>query len=337
VIGVALSGGVDSALAAALLLESGEEVVGLHMDLGLGSGGSASAREVARHLGIGLELVDLRQTFQMEVTEPFLDLYGRGLTPNPCAICNREVKFKGLLAAAGRMGAEVLATGHYARLDLGISPPALLRGLAGAKEQSYFLARLKPQWLSRLRFPLGSLTKDQVRKMAESRGLPSAARKESQEACFLEGRGYRDFYQARRAVHPGQIVDPEGRVIGRHRGLFNYTVGQRRGLGLPAKRPYYVLALDGISNRLVVGPKEALFRAEALVRAVSWLVEPGDLPRGGVAVQLRYRARPVPAELSLERDRLVRVRFQEPQGAVAPGQLAAFYSGERVLGGGWLG
>ena len=333
-----MSGGVDSAVAAALVLESGEEVVGLHMDLGLEAGGGlASAGKVARHLGIELRTVDLRETFRLEVVEPFVDIYGRGMTPNPCAICNREVKFKELLAKAESLGARALATAHYARLDLDLSPPALLRGLAGDKEQSYFLARLKSEWLPRLRFPLGGLTKDRVRRMARARGLPPAARKGSQEACFLEGRGYREFFESERESRPGQIVDQEGRVIGRHQGLFAYTVGQRRGLGLPAKRPFYVLALDGINNRLMVGPQEALFKEKALVRAVSWLVGPQDLPRKGVEVQVRYRARPVPAELRLLRNNLVRVRFREPQRAVAPGQLAAFYSGERVLGGGWLG
>ena len=334
---VALSGGVDSSLAAALLLEEGHQVLGLHMDLGLEPNPSlGAARAAAEHLGLDLEVIDLREAFEREVREPFLDLYQQGLTPNPCAICNREVKFKELLAAALERGAQGLATGHYARVGLIDGVPALLRGAAGAKEQSYFLARLRPEWLERIRFPLGDLTKEQVRGLARERGLPSAGRAESQEACFLAGQNYREYYSARLPVRPGPVVDPEGRVIGRHQGLYSYTVGQRRGLGIPAKRPYYVLALDGVNNTLVVGPREALFKTEALVRAATWLVEPGRYLDREVLVQVRYRARPLPARLEPGPRATLRIRFQEPQRAVAPGQLAAFYHGDRVLGGGWL-
>lgn len=334
---MALSGGVDSSLAAALLLERGHKVLGLHMDLGIEPNPSlGAARSVARHLGVELLVVDLREAFEREVREPFLDLYQQGLTPNPCAICNREVKFKELLTVALDHGAQGLATGHYARIERIDGTPALLRGLAGAKEQSYFLARLRPEWLGRILFPLGGLTKDRVREMAQERGLPSAQRSESQEACFLAGQDYREYYEARMESRPGPVADLEGRVIGRHRGLHSYTVGQRRGLGIPAKRPYYVLALDGVNNTLVVGPREALYKTEALVRAVTWLVEPRDRLEREVEVQVRYRARPLAAGLVQGPGRTVRVRFREPQRAVAPGQLAAFYLGERVLGGGWL-
>ncbi len=336
-IAVALSGGVDSSLAAALLLEQGHRVLGLHMDLGGEAGPSLeAARTAAEHLGVELIVVDVGEVFAREVREPFLDLYQRGLTPNPCAICNREVKFKELLAAAREHGAKGLATGHYARLDHSLNPPALLRGAAKAKEQSYFLARLRPEWLGRLCFPLGSLTKEQVRKMALERGLPSARRAESQEACFLAGMDYREYYESRMPVRPGPVADRSGRIIGRHRGLYSYTVGQRRGLGIPAKKPYYVLALDGVNNTLVVGPREELFKTEAFVRAATWLVEPKDYLDREVLVQVRYRARPVAAELELEKEASVKIRFKEPQRAVAPGQLAAFYHEDRVLGGGWL-
>ena len=334
---VALSGGVDSSLAAALLLESGCRVVGLHMDLvpEIGDSGRA-ARTAADHLGIRLITLDLKEIFDREVREPFLDMYQRGLTPNPCAMCNREVKFKELLARAGELGAQSLATGHYAQVDRSFDLPALMRGVSPGKEQSYFLARLKPEWLNRIYFPLGGLTKEEVREMALQRGLPSAGRAESQEACFLAGQDYREFFESRMPVSPGPVIDPEGRVIGRHRGLFAYTVGQRRGLGIPAKRPYYVLALDGVRNTLVVGPEEALYKSEALVRAVSWLVDPEEYRDRQILLQVRYRARPLPVDLELGRNSAVRVRFREPQRAVAPGQLAAFYCGERVLGGGWL-
>ncbi|MBW1712851.1 MAG: tRNA 2-thiouridine(34) synthase MnmA [Deltaproteobacteria bacterium] len=338
-IALALSGGVDSSLAGALLLESGRRVVGLHMDLGLAHG-RAQAQAAADHLAISLEIVDLKEAVRQEVVEPFLDLYDQGLTPNPCVICNRRVKFKELLSRARALGAEGLATGHFARLDQTSCPPALLRGLEPGKEQSYFLARLDPSWLPRLHFPLGRLTKAQVRRLAVERGLPAVNRPESQEVCFLAGQNYRDFFKSRRQARPGPMVDQSGRVVGRHQGLFAYTVGQRRGLNLPAARPYYVLDLDGPGNRLVVGPEEALFRDQALVEDCSWLIDPQQFWPAGqakeVEVQVRYRAQPLPARLEIGPKGRVRVIFSRPQRAVAPGQLAAFYQGNRVLGGGWL-
>jgi len=338
-IAVALSGGIDSALAAALLKEEGEEVVGLFMDLGLGQEGALnSAERVAEHLRIELKVLDLAAVFWQRVVEPFLDAYAQGLTPNPCARCNQQVKFRELLNKAKKIGAEGLATGHYCRLATGPQGPELLRGVEESKEQSYFLARLQRNWLDRIRFPLGRLTKDQARQLAAERGLPSAGRAESQEICFLGGEDYRAFFLAHRRPQPGQVVDLTGRVVGQHQGLFAYTVGQRRGLGLCAPEPTYVIAADSVANRLVVGPAQALLAERAEVVEPSWLVGPKELDEaaGEFLVQLRYRARPATARFELEGEGRVSLLFAEPQRAVAPGQLAAFYQGDRLLGGGWL-
>ena len=338
-IAVALSGGVDSALAAALLKEKGEEVVGLFMDLGLGQAGAHdSARKVAEHLKIKLVAVDLAAVFRQRVIEPFLDTYAQGQTPNPCARCNETVKFRELLGKAKELGAEGLATGHYCRLAAGRQGPELLRGVEEGKEQSYFLARLERSWLDRIHFPLGRLTKDQTRRLAAERGLPSAGRAESQEICFLGGEDYRAFFLAHRRPAPGQVVDLCDRVVGRHQGLFAYTVGQRKGLGLCAPVPTYVVAVDKAANRLIVGPAQALLAERAEVVESSWLAEPDELDQaaGEVLVQFRYRARPATARLELKGERRVCLFFDEPQRAVAPGQLAAFYQGDRLLGGGWL-
>ncbi|MBW2617572.1 MAG: tRNA 2-thiouridine(34) synthase MnmA [Deltaproteobacteria bacterium] len=338
-IAVALSGGIDSALAAALLKEEGEEVVGLFMDLGLVQAGAhASARKVAEHLKIKLVVVDLAATFRQRVIEPFLDTYAQGQTPNPCVRCNEQIKFRELLGKAGELGAERLATGHYCLLAAGRQGPELLRGVEEGKEQSYFLARLERDWLERIRFPLGRLTKDQARRLAAERGLPSAGRAESQEICFLGGEDYRAFFLARRRPTPGQMVDLCGRVVGRHQGLFAYTVGQRKGLGLCAPEPTYVVAADKSANRLIVGPAQALLAERDEVGEPSWLAEPDELDRaaGEVLVQFRYRARPATAKLELKGQGRVCLLFDKPQRAVAPGQLAAFYQGARLLGGGWL-
>ncbi len=336
-IAVALSGGVDSTVAAALLKESGQEVIGLFMDLGLGRPGARqAAAAAAAEVGVPFHVLDLKEIFRRRVVEPFLDAYARGQTPNPCAVCNRAVKFEELLKKGRALGARGLATGHYVRLSLNRGgQPALCRGAERGKEQSYFLARLDRSWLNRLHFPLGGLTKAQVRGLAQERGLQAAARPESQEICFLGGEDYRAFFRRRRQPRPGLIVGLDGRELGRHQGLFNYTVGQRRGLGLPAERPWYVVALDGRANQVIVGPEEALYRRRAQAAGCAWLSSPQDLPKK-VSVQVRYRARPLAAELERLSPQKVNIHFAEPQKAVAPGQLAAFYLDDQLLGGGWL-
>lgn len=338
-IAVALSGGVDSALAAARLLESGERVVGLFMDFGpVFAPALAQARRVSDHLDIELQVIDLADKLARRVIEPFLAAYQSGLTPNPCARCNRRVKFAELLHKAQVLGADRLATGHYARLIHGPGGPELHRGRQPGKEQSYFLARLDYTWLDRLIFPLGELTKAEVRQEATRLGLPAADSPDSQEICFLGGQDYRTHFADRLPGRPGDIRLADGRVIGHHQGLFNHTVGQRRGLGLSWPEALYVLALEPETNSLVVGPEEELFSHRAGAEEINWLApedEVEKIPAEEVLVQVRYRARPVPARLS-PADRGVAIDFDRPVRAVAPGQLAAFYRGERLLGGGWL-
>lgn len=355
----ALSGGVDSATAAALLVEQGHRVVGMTMRLFDASGTSASAggrccgprdiedaRRVCQHLGIPFYVVSFEDAFQRHVVDDFVDAYLAGETPNPCVRCNQHIKFTPLLRRARALGAELLATGHYARLAPGPDGRVrLLRGRDPAKDQSYFLFSMPPEELEAIRFPLGELTKDEVRARARGHGLPNADKADSQEICFVPDGDYAGFVEARALTRelavpgPGDIVDEQGQVIGRHQGVHRYTVGQRRGLGnLPAGRgarePTYVVRIDRDHDRLVVGPRPSAAARTLDVRDVRWLVAP---PREPVraAVQVRHRARPVPAEIHASGAR-ARVRFLDQDVIAAPGQGAVFYDGDVVLGGGWI-
>lgn len=335
-IAVAMSGGVDSTLTARLLLDQGRSVIGLFMDLGLEqSRATDSAVAAAGELGVELKILHLNQSFDQLVVQPFLDEYQAGRTPNPCGRCNRLMKFDQLLAKAAELGCSQLATGHYAALVNGPDGPELRRGRDQAKEQSYFLAWLKADWLGRLVFPLGGLTKAETRARAAEFGLTQADRDDSQEICFLGDRSYRDFFLSRRQARPGYIVDQDNNIIGLHKGLFKYTIGQRRGLGLPAAKPYYVVTLDSEKNRVVVGPRQAAARQRAEAVDCSWLVIPEAAP-DRLEVQVRYRSQPVTAQLTNPGGPSTELLFDAPVWGLAPGQLAAFYQGDRVLGGGWL-
>lgn len=335
-IAVAMSGGVDSTLTARLLLDQGRQVIGLFMDLGLEqSRATEAAVAAAGELGVELKILHLSQPFDRLVVQPFLDEYQAGRTPNPCGRCNRLMKFDQLLTKAAELGCSQLATGHYAALVNGPDGPEFRRGRDSAKEQSYFLAWLKPGWLNRLVFPLGDMTKAETRARAAELGLPQADQNDSQEICFLGDRSYKDFFLSRRRAEPGYIVDQDGNIIGLHKGLFKYTIGQRRGLGLPAARPYYVVALDPVKNRVVVGPRQAAVRQRAEAVDCSWLISPEAAPER-LEVQVRYRSRPVDARLTNPGGSSTDVLFDSPVWGLAPGQLAAFYQGDRVLGGGWL-
>jgi len=338
---VAMSGGVDSTLAAALLLEQGHEVLGCTLRLvdpqpGVEAPDPAAA---AASLGIPFTAWDLREEFERLVVAPFVASYAAGRTPNPCALCNARVKFGLLLEKARAAGADALATGHYAR----ISPapdgePRLARGADRRKDQSYFLFAVDRGALGRLRFPLGGLDKTAVRALARARGLAAAERPESQEICFVPGDEYGAFVARRlppEAQRPGPIVDGAGRTLGEHRGLLHYTVGQRRGLGFAAGRPLYAVALDPSSNTLVVGPDSDVWRRDLLADGVNWLV---DEPAGELRAAVRVRSRhdPAPAVLIPDGNGVWRVRFDEPQRAITPGQAAVFYDGDTVLGGGWI-
>jgi tRNA-specific 2-thiouridylase len=360
-VAVAMSGGVDSSLAAALLVEQGYEVVGLTMQLWprereedvpslrQGSGQAAmrgccgldaidSARRVARHLGIRHYVANLREPFERSVIDPFCDEYAEGRTPNPCIRCNTFVKFGPLLHRAREIGCESLATGHYARVEHDETGGRwkLLRGVDQTKDQSYSLYGLTQDQLAHALFPLGAFTKAETRRRAAALGLPAAERAESQEICFITGEDYRHYLERRRpeVLAPGPIVDTAGREIGRHRGVACYTIGQRQGLGVTAGEPRYVLAIDAAANRLIVGERdEAVFRG-LVMREVNYVSVAG-LPETGVmlAVQIRSTGRPAPCHARREGGALV-VEFAIPERAVAPGQAAVCYDGDAVALGG---
>jgi tRNA-specific 2-thiouridylase len=336
-----MSGGVDSTLAAALLVEQGHEVQGLTLRLAdpPAAGSAPDPAGAAAALGIPFASWDLREEFERLVVAPFCEAYGAGRTPNPCALCNADVKFGLLLGRARESGADALATGHYARVTPGpAGRPRLARGADRRKDQSYFLFALDRAALAFALFPLGGLAKDAVRALARARGLAAAEREESQEICFVPGGDYAGLVARRApagAFAPGPIVDSAGRRLGEHRGLARHTVGQRRGLGLATGRALYVVALDPAANALVVGPDEELWRRDLVADGVHWLVEE---PAGEfrAAVRIRSRHEPSPATIAPEGGGAWRVRFDEPQRAITPGQAAVLYDGDIVLGGGWI-
>jgi len=340
---VAMSGGVDSSVAAALVREAGHEAVGVtlkllpRLDTGFGCCGSprdvADAAAVCGRLGIPHYVVDLNETFEKRVVAPFVEGYRNARTPNPCVECNRHLKFHTLADLAGAWGASAVATGHYARVEAAGGEFRLLKAADGAKDQTYFLYMLGQPELSRALFPLGGLTKPEVRRRARALGLDTAEKPESFEVCFVRG-DYRDFLAGRGVKGaPGDIRDTSGALVGRHQGLERYTPGQRGGLGVALGRPVYVAAIEPESNTLVVGSREEAQASEVRVAGVCWTRQPAfGRP---VEVKVRHRSRPAAAVLEPEGE-AVRVRFTEPQFAPAPGQSAVFYEGDEVLGGGIL-
>ncbi len=347
---VAMSGGVDSSVTAALLAEAGHEVLGITLQLydhGAATGRKGAccagqdihdARAVADRLGIPHYVLDYESRFRDAVMEGFADSYLAGETPLPCVQCNRTVKFRDLLATARDLGADALATGHYVRRLPG---PELHRAADSGKDQSYFLFATTREQLEFLRFPLGGMPKDRVREEAARLALPVAEKPDSQDICFVPNGRYADIVARLRpgALEPGEVVDRDGNVLGRHDGIVNFTVGQRRGLDLgniAGGERLYVLALDPAEHRVVVGPREALGRRRFRVREVNWLGEgeaPGEAQRAGV--RIRSSAAPRPAALHPCGDG-VEILLDEPEYGIAAGQAAVFYEGDRVLGGGWI-
>lgn len=347
----ALSGGVDSAVAAALLVESGYEVVAVSMLLAGATdgrtGGCCSiddfqdARRVAEQLGIPYYVLNLKEAFQSRVVDVFTSEYRRGRTPNPCLVCNRDIKFDLLWQRARELDAAYVATGHYARIDReqDSSGVVLLRGVDADKDQSYFLFTLDQAQLRRTLFPVGHLTKQQVRAKAHQLGLRVAAKPESQDICFVPDGDYARFVEARLQpdqVTPGEIVSQDGRRLGSHAGIHGFTVGQRRGLGLGGlNEPYYVTSINPDSGHVTVGTKAELRVSGLRASDVNWIS--GQRPDGvRVAAKIRYRSRPLPATVISRADRRVEVWFDEAYPAVTPGQAVVFYDGARVLGGGWI-
>ena len=341
-IAVAMSGGVDSSVTAALLKQQGHELIGLTMRLfephtsGPGSA-THDAAAVARQLGIPHHLLDLEPDFQQLIVDDFVEQYRLGQTPNPCIRCNRHIKFGLLLDKARELGAELLATGHYVRKTVDPDGTCHLRMAANrAKDQSYFLYSLTQERLRQIIFPLGEIaSKDEVRRLATEFGLPVAAKGDSQEVCFIPNDDYVGFLECRDRCfgRPGEIVHLDGRTLGRHNGIHCYTIGQRKGLGIGWSEPLYVLAIDAASNRVVVGEQQHLLKPGLEADEVSWLIP----PTGTVfetTCKIRYRHQPVPCRVEVLAEGRCRVRFHEPQRSVTPGQYLVCYQDDQVLGGG---
>jgi len=342
---VAMSGGVDSAAAAQLALDAGEEVVAVTLELWShpATDGERSccspqavtgARDLAHGMGIPHLTLDLRESFRAGVVEDFLAGYADGRTPNPCVRCNGLVRFDAMLALAGAIGASRLATGHYARIARDARGPLVRAAADPAKDQSYMLARLDPDQLRRISFPLGGLTKGAVRGLAREAGLPVADKRESQDLCFVAGVGGRGFLRRHggpRLRRPGEIVDRDGRVLGRHDGQHEFTVGQRRGLGVSAPEPMYVLEKDASTGRVVVGPHEALARSYVRLEDVRLHRSSSSVS----SVRLRYHGPALPCRV-LERGGDTAIELERPALAVAPGQLACLMQEDVVVGAGTI-
>ncbi|MBD3174263.1 MAG: tRNA 2-thiouridine(34) synthase MnmA [Armatimonadia bacterium] len=328
-----MSGGLDSTMAAARLLDQGHEVVAVTFRMLSGQADEGAAR-MAETLGIEHHVIDLAEAFEARILAPFADSYASGLTPNPCVVCNPQLKLTEGMAAADRLGCDRLATGHYARVERAEGGPILRRGADPAKDQSYFLYRLPPEVLSRLELPLGACLKSEVREKARTMGLPVWERPESQDVCFAGLGSIAEVVEARRpdAGEPGEIVDESGRVLGSHEGIARYTVGQRRGLGIGGGPPLYVLGIEAQARRVVVGERERLVTRGLSLESCHWLHAPEGTDLAAVC---RYRAKPVACRVRVAGDGAA-VELDQPVYGAAPGQSAVVYDGDRVLGGGFI-
>lgn len=352
---VAMSGGVDSSVTAALLAEAGHDVVGVTLQLydhGAATGRTGAccagqdihdARNVADRIGIPHYVLDYESRFRDSVIEDFADAYARGETPIPCVRCNQTVKFRDLLGVARDLGAAALATGHYVRRVGGPAGPELHRAADASRDQSYFLFATTPEQLAFLRFPLGALDKDETRRIAVRLRLPVAEKPDSQDICFVPEGHYARIVEKLRpeAADPGEIVDLDGRVIGRHEGIIGYTIGQRKGLGIGGRKgstePLYVVRLEPQARRVVVGPRTALACSRVALGDVNWLgARPMRADGERVAVKLRSTMAPVPARVRPVGQGRAEIALDEPEYGISPGQACVFYAGERVLGGGWI-
>jgi len=334
---VAMSGGVDSSVAAALLKEEGHDVIGVTMQIWPGKKEDSccslsaveDARRVANKLGIPYYVLNFKQIFKKTVIDDFISEYDRGRTPNPCVRCNQHVKFDALLNKMKALGADYIATGHYARIEKADGRYILKKGVDPKKDQSYFLYALSQKALSKTIFPLGGLTKQEVRKIAKKFKLKVADKKESQEICFVEG-SIGDLFKLKK----GDIADLSGRVLGAHKGYQLYTIGQRKGLGLSRKNPAYVLKIDPKTNTITVGDRGDVYGDDLIAGDLNWVsADKIDKP-ANVMAKIRYNSTESEAEISLLSKEKVKVTFSKPQFAITPGQSIVFYDGDAVVGGG---
>lgn len=352
---LAMSGGVDSSVAACLLAEEGYDVVGLFMRTGAHDEAASSApqkirgccsaidaadaRRVADQLGLPFYALNFSEDFT-RIKDYFVDEYLRGRTPNPCVVCNTWLKFGRLWQYAEGIGADFIATGHYAqRIDRPGGQPELHRAVDLSKDQSYFLFGIRPEILFRILFPIGHLTKPQVRDAALRHGLCVSQKPESQEVCFVPSGNYQQFIRSHRPEtdpQPGEIVDVEGRKVAQHEGISQFTIGQRKGLGVAFGEPRYVLELRPESQQVVIGPRELLARTTLEADQVQWLTPSIPTEPIRAEVKIRYLHTPAPATVHADTERTVRVEFDAAQNAITPGQAVVFYQGTRVLGGGWI-
>ncbi|MBL0700200.1 MAG: tRNA 2-thiouridine(34) synthase MnmA [Desulfosarcina sp.] len=336
---VSLSGGVDSLVAAYLLKNEGHELIGLHFTTGYGTSQTTiKINRLAEQLDIPIKIIDCATEFKSQVIDYFIKTYLSGKTPNPCIVCNRLIKFGLILSCARKMGASILATGHYARITE--DPQGrfhLMKGVDKIKDQSYFLARLTQEQLSAAMFPLGKFTKSEVKNMAKKKDIKAITQKESQDICFIKGKTYGEFLANQNGCEPapGLIEDVSGNTIGEHNGLHFFTIGQRRGINCPASEPYYVVRIDPVHNRLIVGFKEELLSPDLKAIKINWIIHPPD-NKIAVSTRIRGRQDPEPSELYPIDNETALIRFEKPQPAVTPGQGAVFYKGSEVLGSGWI-
>jgi tRNA-specific 2-thiouridylase len=348
---IGLSGGVDSSVAAALLIRGGYDVVGVTLklydyaalDFDPPDGGCCSldlvedARAACHKLGIPHYVIDMQSTFRSDVIEDFIRTYDTGRTPNPCIKCNTHIKWGEMLKTADKLDCYFVATGHYARVDHSANPSMLLKGVDGSRDQSYALWGITANALRRTLFPLGEITKRRTREMAVELNLRNADRPDSQEICFVPDDDYaalirRNLGDDAGSLKPGPVIDAEGNEIGRHRGIANYTIGQRRGLGISADSPLYVTAVDAHAGSITVGKRENLLASRFAAKSLNMLAGIESIP-ARIEAKIRYRHNPAPATLSLNGDTAT-IAFETPQTAITPGQSVVFYDGDRLLGGG---
>jgi tRNA-specific 2-thiouridylase len=334
-VAVAVSGGADSSAAALLLKEAAYEVMGIHMRLWKSprfAYQAHRAENICRILGIPYHQVDLQKEFELCVVDYFCQEYQQGRTPNPCIACNQRIKFGLLLDKALSLGADYLATGHYARVEHSRDGHRLLKAADTSRDQSYFLYTLTQEKLGHILFPLGEHSRDEVKQMAKQAGLPTATRS-SQDICFISQKNYGAFLSQRFSTLPGDIIDTQGKKLGQHRGIAFYTIGQRHGLGLASGKPLYVIRIEPESNRIVLGHEKELYSQKLTARTLSWIS--GKVPREPITARARIRYKSKEAEATLFfRNDTVDVHFAQPQKAVTPGQAIVFYNVDEVLGGG---